>query len=61
MSTSGNLDHIEDFATTRWLAAMLAPAQRRVREAPTADAVDRIRAQVFGASARGKGTRSIAA
>jgi hypothetical protein len=52
---------IDDSATARRLAEKLAPARARVREVPTAEAVDRIRDRVFGEIAPRKKVGSIAA
>jgi hypothetical protein len=52
---------IEAASNARWLSARLAPARARLKEAPTAEAVDRIRARVFGEPAEKKTHRSIAA
>jgi hypothetical protein len=61
MSTNAKISDIEDASTSRWLATTLAPAQRRVKEGPSAEAIDRIRARVFGEAPARKATRSIAA
>jgi hypothetical protein len=39
---------IEAAATGKWLAATLAPARARMKGAPTAQAVERVRRRVFG-------------
>ncbi|MEX0611204.1 MAG: hypothetical protein WD229_03715 [Pirellulales bacterium] len=52
---------IEAASTARWLSRTLAPARARSKEAPTAEAVSRIRARVFGEPAQKKAERSIAA
>jgi hypothetical protein len=52
---------VDDAATARRLAEKLAPVRARVREVPTAEAVDRIRDRVFSEIAPGKKVRSIAA
>ncbi len=52
---------IEDTATVRWLANTLAPARVEARHEPTEDAVDRMRARIFGVAARPKHRQRIAA
>jgi len=52
---------IEAASNARWLSAALARARARSKDAPTADAVDRIRARVFGEAVEKKAHRSIAA
>lgn len=52
---------IQDAATARWLTLTLAPARAAVRQAPSAEAVDRIRLRVFGDAAPKKQTRTLAA
>ena len=52
---------IEDGATVRWLAKTLEPARTRASEAPSAEAVDRISARVFGETAARRTRRDIAA
>jgi hypothetical protein len=52
---------IETASNARWLSRALAPARARSKEAPTAEAVDRIRARVFGETAQKRDHRSIAA
>jgi len=61
MSNTSNISGIEDASTARWLSGALAPAQRRSKDGPTAEAIDRIRARVFGDAAPRKARRSIAA
>ncbi len=61
MSDANRINEIEDAATARWLAATLTPAKRRISQRPTDEAIDRIRARVFGDAAARKVTRSIAA
>jgi len=61
MSNANNINEIEDASTARWLSGALAPAQRRAKDGPTAEAIDRIRARVFGDAAPRKARRSIAA
>jgi len=60
-STVAKITDIEDAANVRWLAKMLEPARTRVRATPTDEAVDRIRARVFGDAAPRKVSPSIAA
>ncbi|MGH7621557.1 MAG: hypothetical protein ACREMU_04390 [Gemmatimonadaceae bacterium] len=52
---------IEDAATVRWLARALAPARADARRSPTDEAIDRMRARVFGAQERPKHRQRIAA
>jgi hypothetical protein len=52
---------IEDAATVRWLANALAPARAEARHEPTDEAIDRMRARVFGKAARPKHRQRIAA
>ena len=59
--TPDNVSTIEDGSNSRWLAARLAPARARVAVVPTDEAVDRIRARVFGEAAARKKVRKIAA
>lgn len=61
MTTTNKLSDFEDATTARWLTATLAPAKRRTKEGPTTEAVDRIRARVFGDAAETRTRRSIAA
>jgi hypothetical protein len=56
-----NVTAFEDAANSRWLAERLAPARARVQQEPTEDAVERIRARVFGDRAARKKQRKIAA
>jgi hypothetical protein len=58
---SATITSIETATTARWLTRTLAPARARTKDAPTAEAVDRIRARVFGEPAAKKTERSIAA
>jgi len=60
-ATAHNVTGIEPAATARWLARALEPARRDVRTGPTAEAVDRIRARVFGEALSAKPPRRIAA
>ena len=52
---------IESASAARWLRVALAPARARAKQEPTATAVDRIRARVFGEGVQKKTHRSIAA
>ena len=56
-----NVTTFEDASNSRWLAVKLAAARASVKAAPTEDAVERIRARVFGEGAARKKQRSIAA
>jgi hypothetical protein len=58
---NNNVTDIEDAATVRWLAKTLEPARQRARKVPSAEAVDRIRAQVFGETQARRTRREIAA
>ena len=60
-SPEPNISDFDDAAATRWLRLKLEPARRAVASAPTAEAVDRIRARVFGEAAPRRRHRSIAA
>ncbi len=59
--THDNVSAIEDGSNSRWLAATLLPARARVHAVPTEEAVERIRARVFGEAATRKKHRKIAA
>ena len=59
--TPANVTNIEQATTARWLAETLEHARADVTSVPTAEAVDRIRAQVLGVAASRKAERSIAA
>jgi len=52
---------IETASAARWLANALAPARARAKQAPTEDAIDRIRTRVLGETGAKKRERSIAA
>ncbi len=60
-TTPAPISTIEDAQTSRWLNETLEPARARLRETPTAAAVDRIRDRVFGDAAPVRKDRSIAA
>jgi hypothetical protein len=60
-TTTATVHSIEAATTARWLASALAPARARAKQAPSEDAVDRIRMRVFGEPAAKKRERSIAA
>ena len=60
-NTPANVTDIEDATTVRWLADTLDDARADVKRVPTAEAVDRIRARVLGATVSRKTERSIAA
>jgi hypothetical protein len=49
----------EDASAARWLTRALAPARARVRQQPSAAALERIRARIFGTEP--KRTRTLAA
>ncbi|HYM14421.1 MAG TPA: hypothetical protein VEZ14_02555 [Dehalococcoidia bacterium] len=57
---SATVTDIEDAASARWLAKLLAPARARIQAAPDADAIARIRERVLGERAA-KARPSIAA
>jgi hypothetical protein len=59
--TLDNVSTIEDASNARWLAAKLILARARAKETPSAEALDRIRARVFGPEAVRKKERRIAA
>jgi hypothetical protein len=59
--THENITDIEDAANARWLAAKLTPARARSQDVPTLEAVDRMRAAIFGEAAPRRKERSIAA
>jgi hypothetical protein len=50
--TPAAITNIEDASTARWLAKTLAPARARVQAEPSEQALDRIRARVFGEAPR---------
>ncbi len=50
--TPAAVTSIEDAAIARWLARTLAPARARVQAEPSDEALDRIRARVFGQAPR---------
>lgn len=50
--TPAAITNIEDASTARWLAKTLAPARNRVQAEPSEEAIERIRARVFGAAPR---------
>ena len=55
------IHNIETASTARWLSRALSRARARAKDGPSAEAVDRIRARVFGEQAEKKTQRSIAA
>jgi len=59
--TPASVHSIETASTSRWLSRALAPARARSNEVPSAEAIDRIRARVFGETSPRKRERSIAA
>jgi hypothetical protein len=59
--SDSNITDFDDAATVRWLRARLEPARVRTAATPAAEAVDRIRARVFGEATPRRGHRSIAA
>lgn len=60
-SPEPNISDFDDAAASRWLRLKLESARRTVAKAPTAEAVDRIRARVFGDAVPRRRHRSIAA
>ena len=60
-SPEPNISAFDDASAARWLRMKLEPARRKVAGAPTAEAVDRIRARVFGEAVPRRRHRSIAA
>jgi hypothetical protein len=59
--TPANVTNIDDATAARWLTETLEPARARAKEGPTASAIERIRARIFGDAAAAKKDRSIAA
>jgi hypothetical protein len=59
--THEKISDIEDAANARWLAARLTAARARSQDVPTLEAVDRMRAAIFGEDAPRRKERSIAA
>lgn len=57
--TPAAVTSIEDASTARWLSKTLAPARNRVQAEPSEEAIERIRARVFGAAP--KKVRTLAA
>jgi hypothetical protein len=49
---TANITSIEDAATVRWLARVLAPARNRLAGEPSDEALERVRARVFGEQPR---------
>ena len=60
-SPEPNISDYDDAAAARWLRLKLAPARQSVAKSPTAEAIDRIRARVFGDAVPRRRHRSIAA
>lgn len=58
---AAKITDIEDAATAKWLAKTLEPARAEAGARPDVDAVERIRARVFGDALPRKASRSIAA
>ena len=54
--TITNIAEFEDAAATRWLRQARAPARARAAQAPSAEAVDRIRARLAAEAPAGKRT-----
>ena len=61
ISPEPNISDFDDATAARWLRLTLEPTRRNGPKAPTAEAVDRIRARVFGDAAPRRRHRSIAA
>jgi hypothetical protein len=59
--TPATVTDIESASTARWLRRALAPARARVAAGPTEDAVERMRAQIFGEDTPKKRARTLAA
>jgi hypothetical protein len=59
--THDNITDIEDAANARWLVGKLTPARVRCQDVPTLEAVDRMRATIFGEEAARRKEHSIAA
>ena len=60
-NAADNISDFEDAATARLLTAYLEPARKAAREVPTAEAVARMRARIFGESVAEKKDIRIAA
>lgn len=60
-ATESRITDIETAALARWLRRTLSGTRARVGTTPSPEAVDRIRARVFGHEARRDKPRSIAA
>lgn len=58
---SDNISDFEDAATARWLSAKLEPARKAAHDVPSAEAVARMRARIFGEAAPEKKDTRIAA
>jgi hypothetical protein len=56
-NTPETVSAIEDAATARWLARTLAPARAAVARHPSPQAIDRMRARIFGEEAPRKRSR----
>ncbi len=54
--TPAAITSIEDASAARWLASALEPARARGATEPTDEAIERIRARVFGERPRRAGT-----
>jgi hypothetical protein len=50
--TPAAITNIEDAATVRWLAGVLAPVRNRVTTEPSEQAIERMRARIFGEAPR---------
>lgn len=50
--TPALITDIRDAALARWLLQTLEPARDRVQDAPSEEAIERMRARVFGAPVR---------
>ena len=61
--TPAAITNIQDASTARFVARALAPARDRVLAEPTDEALERIRARIFGerAAVGGRKTRTLAA
>lgn len=60
-TAAAKVTDIEDAVTAKWLARALEPARARASVRPDAEAVERMRARVFGDALPRKAGRSIAA
>ena len=60
-NTPAIITDIEAATTARWLVKALAPARAEAARVPSEEAVDRMRARIFGEDTAKKRTRTLAA